>query len=124
MMPSCPGAFTCGGTVLAFDFLRSRAMVLASAPTHRRRPPHHHPADPMSPRRSSRPLTRPSTTPPADRIFQSSLSGWYAAWKARRNSTAAGPAATADAGPAGDEDRAVADWLTAATGDPLSRGPA
>lgn len=76
----------------------------------------------MSPRRSS----RPRTTPPAARLFQPSLSGWYAAWKARRETTPTLEAApVADELPTGGgEVHAVAEWLTAGAEDRLSPGPA
>jgi hypothetical protein len=70
---------------------------------------------------SSRPTPsappRPRTTTPSSLLFQPSTTGWYAAWKARKD---AAPAAAAEPeatpAPADGGSEALARWLTGDAG--------
>jgi hypothetical protein len=58
---------------------------------------------------------RPRTTTPTSLLFQPSTSGWYAAWKARKNAAPA-PDAAPDAAPVDDASAELARWLTGDAG--------
>ncbi len=66
----------------------------------------------MNPRRSRSATPRPQTTNPTALVLGSSTAGWYAEWKARKQ-TATAPAPEPQAPPADDAAEALTKWLTA-----------
>lgn len=103
----------------AIDFTGRNANVVncgnsATAPTIT-------PIGPMTARFSPRLSTRTQTPPPAaSRLFQKSLSGWYAEWRAQRENPPS-PEPTPSPSPEStktpnDEVRELARWLTESAG--------
>ena len=65
----------------------------------------------MTVRKISRPLPNPRPTPPATRMLESSVSSWYARWKAAKDAPAPVESAPTAAEQHDEQAEAVARWL-------------